>query len=436
MTPTDHDTPPVASPTGSERSSSRPRRRLIILLATGLLLVSGSLLIRASDWARERRLKTLSAAELALAIHDTPNDPLTFAYYGSALLNSNQLEASEKAFQRAIDLAPKLHRAYVGLGTVQFRRGDLQKARESFLTASQLARRDIPARLGLAQTYARMGSPRSAIEPLKEIVKLQPKNGMAWYHLGKMYGDAKQSDLALQALQEAVRLKPMEADFWRDLGQVSRHYSRFDEAESHLLKAVAINPKDPITHYWLGQLYAQMGDTQERRRQAQTALKAAVKLDPRMPEGHFELAQLHERAGEWKNAVAAYRRAHELDPSHEEALYHLGLCLTRLGREGEGKRLIAGFRALSTAKREIENLENRIRAEPSNSALRLRIARVYRKYGNDEGALNQYGVYLRLQPDNRQVVVEAAAYRRELQAGTVAQKVKSQVPTPGPNGSS
>src|ERR1051326_5237913 len=91
----DAATPAARKPKGS---------RLVILLVLGAVAVAAGLLVRNSTWARERRLKTLSVEELAYAVHDDPNDALTFFYYGSELLKTGNPPSSETAFQRAIQL--------------------------------------------------------------------------------------------------------------------------------------------------------------------------------------------------------------------------------------------------------------------------------------------------------------------------------------------
>lgn len=401
-----------AEPTHPQR---RRYNRLTILLLLGVLAIAAGLAIRKSTWAQERRLRTLSLEELALAIHDAPGDALTFLYYGGKLLTSGNVEASERAFARAAQLDPKMTRAHLGLGSARMRRGDFEAARASFEEAIRLDPREPAGYLGLAQSYYRAGSPRRAIEPLKKIIALQPGKAVAWYNLGKVYGDARQSDLSLEALRKAVALDPNRAEYWRDLGRLSQHYSRLDEAEAQFKRALALSPNDPQTQYWLGQLYAQKGNTPGLRADAERALLAAIQHDPNLPEAYFELGQLYERSGDYKRAAENYDKARGLDLSDEKSLYHLGLCLIRLGKGAEGQKLIRGSRALAAAKRDLENVKNRVLAEPENRPLRLRAARLYRRYEDHDTALSQYQVYQQSGPPDPAVDREVAAYRAALE---------------------
>ncbi len=264
-----------------------------------------------------------------------------------------------------------------------------------FQEAVRLEPNNPATQLALAKATYAMGSARNAIDPLKKVVALQPDNVYAWYTLGKMYGDSHDSDLAYEALKKAVALDPKQALCWRDLGQLSRHYSRYQEAEQHLQKALALNPADPITHFWLGQLYLQMGDSDTLRAQAQQQLENAVTLDPQMSDAQLELGRLNERRGNWQEAVTHLRKAASLNTSDDQALYQLGLSLTKIGKVAEGKADLATAQELAKAKHDIEDTENRIRLDPQNRPLHLQLARLFRKYENDEGAVSEYKIYQR-----------------------------------------
>ena len=114
--------------------------RLAIIAILGLIAIGVSLWIRNSPWAHERRLRTLSAEELALAIHDSPNDPLTFVYFGSALLKNGKtlqdFANSEQAFAHAVQLDPKMARAHLGLASALLRQGKALPARKEFEEAA------------------------------------------------------------------------------------------------------------------------------------------------------------------------------------------------------------------------------------------------------------------------------------------------------------
>jgi len=392
--------------------SENPKRaqsRLIVLVLLGAITVGASVGVRRSDWAKERQLRNLSVEQLALVIHDDPNDALTFLYYGSALVRAGDLADAENAFARAIKIAPQMTKAQLGLANVLLREGQLKKAKEAFEVALRLDPKEASAYLGLSQVYYQAGSPKTAIDPLKKLTDMHPENAVAWYHLGKLYGEAHQPALALTSLQKAAALEPRQADIWRDLGQVTAYYTHFPEAEQAYKKALALNPNDAATHLLLGQLYMAQSDTLALRSQAEQEFETTLRLEPGMQKADFALGQLYERAGAWSQAVPYYQKAQQIDLSDYQALYHLGFCLVKTGRKAEGDKLIAASQELGAAKREMEGLSNRILTDPQNRALRLQLARSYRKYGNDEGALTQYTIYQRMGASGPAVTAEIAS---------------------------
>jgi tetratricopeptide (TPR) repeat protein len=370
------------------------RRRLRLLLVAGMALLAGAVLFRNSSWARETRLRSLSVEELALEIHDRPRDPLTFLHYGSALLKAGDERKAEGAFRRVVELDAGLAAGHLGLGSALLHQGRAVEAAAAFEAATHREPRSTAAYLGLAQAYQRVGSPSRALPALERLTQLEPRQGVAWYNLAKLYGDAHQADKGLAAMMRAVELEPDQPDFWRDLGQLSRRYGRLTEAEAQFQRALSLNDKDPITHYWLGQLYSRMGPKYEER--CRRHLQAALALDDTIAECHFELGQSFQRDQKWGAAVASYRRCLELDPSQARPLFNLGTCLLQLGDRVEGEKAITGFKALTAAKQEIEGLLNRVKAEPENADLHLRLARAYRRYGNPEDARVHEQVYRRL----------------------------------------
>lgn len=411
-------TPQIKHSAKGDASQASPKSkgsslRLLVLVILGVIAIGGGLAVRSSTWARERRLKHLDVNELKLASLDSPNDPLVLTYYGSALMTDNRVAESAKAFEQASRLDPKSARAHMGLASALFRMGVLKEATDAFEETVKLDPNLPDAYLGLAQAYYARGSAKRAIDPLKKLTEIQPTNSIAWFTLGQIYGDAHESDLALDALMKATQLDPSKPDYWRSLGRVSQHYSKLADAEQQYIKCLKLNENDAIAYLWLGQVYMQMGDTPEYRGKAEASITRAVSRQPDMSEGYFALGQLYERRSMWDFAVNNYRKAHDYNPSDDQALYHLGLSMVKQGNAAEGNKLIKAAEELGTVGRDIKNLENRIIADPQNRDLRLTLVRIYRKYGNDDGAAQRYKEYMNMGPAVPGMDKEINSFRQE-----------------------
>jgi tetratricopeptide (TPR) repeat protein len=442
-TPSSPSEAPIGTASAEVHKPVKRSRRLLVIVVLGVIAIATGMAVRNSPWARERALKSLNVDELALAAHDSPNDLLTFMTYGDKLMKAGNEEAdpnlkadyfsaSALVFERATKIDPKNARAYLGLAAALFRSQQLREASEAFKQAIKLDPKLPDAYLGLAQVYFLAGSPKRAIEPMKKLTELQPRNAVAWYTLGQIYGDAHLSDLALEAMKKATEIDPKKPVYWRSLGRLSQHYSRLKEAEEQYINCLKLDENDAVAYLWLGQLYMQMGDTPKLRGKAEAVLHFAVSRQPEMAEGYFGLGQLYERRGIWDMAVLNFQKAHDFNPSDDQALYHLGRCLLKVGKTAEGNKLILASKELGSVSREIKNLENRSLAEPNNRDLRLRLARLYRKHGNTEGAVARYKEYMSMGPVDPAVDKETKVYRGQLAREAAAETAASAGPKASP----
>jgi TolB-like protein/Flp pilus assembly protein TadD len=147
------------------------------------------------------------------------------------------------------------------------------------------------------------------------------------------------SDAALAALVRDPEL----AEAHAILGRI-RH--RFDKdlpgAQVALERALAINPSSAAAHQW----NAHQLDEAGRPREALAAIRHAHELDPRSLGISADLASLLHAAGRRAEAEARFRETLELDPAFTKARYLRGLAYEREGRHGEA---LAEFRRARSA---------------------------------------------------------------------------------------
>lgn len=385
-----------------------------MLLLIGATAILGSIPVRYSSWARERRLKVLTVDELALAVHDAPQDTLTWLYYAGALMKAGDLPDAESAFQRAAMLSPRDTRARLGLGATRIRMGNPVGAQQALEPVVQQEPRNTAALVGLSQAYYQQGYVGKATDCLDKVVAIEPRNATAWYHLGRIAGEANQRDKALVSLQTCVRIDPKLGEAWSDLGYLSLFYGNYDDAQKQLEEAIRLRRNDPLNYYRLGLLYLRLPDTPQNRGYAEATLLSAIQRDPNLADAYSQLGQLYERRGQTALAITNLRKACSLDDSDEHALYHLGRCLLKAGSAAEGNKLINASHEMGAAKEERNTLRLRIIAQPKSRPLRLRLARLYRRYGNLEGAMGAYRTYMQLGPPDSTVQKEMEACAAEL----------------------
>ncbi|MCK4991197.1 MAG: tetratricopeptide repeat protein, partial [Bacteroidales bacterium] len=146
------------------------RNRGIIILFTGLLLLSGQACKQQKGTDAERAEEMISAKTLGLAY-----------------LEENKLEEAEAEFQKIIDLDSDEVMAYANLGIVYLRMGSFDKAEEWLKKAIGMQPEDPDVRLILAKVYEMNGQSDKAVEELEKIMEFSPGHVKSLFNLTELY---------------------------------------------------------------------------------------------------------------------------------------------------------------------------------------------------------------------------------------------------------
>ena len=119
-----------------------------------------------------------------------------------------------------------------------------------------------------------------------------------------------------EAAQRALELDPDLADAHAALGTALTNEFRFVEAEAEFERAIALSPSSEYAHFEYSHLLVELGRHVEAQREA----KAACELDPLSPMLAMSFVWSRYMARDYPAAVAAGRRALELDPNYPETL--------------------------------------------------------------------------------------------------------------------
>jgi tetratricopeptide (TPR) repeat protein len=116
-----------------------------------------------------------------------------------------------------------------------------------------------------------------------------------------------------------------------------------------------------------------------------------------------KMGDIHVRRGRWQEAVQAYNELVALVPEDERARLQLIDLYYKLNREGladrEVVKLIEYFRSMDEPDRALALLEEAVRLQPHQMALRARLARVYIDAGQKEDAIRELDTLGELQLD-------------------------------------
>lgn len=374
--------------------------------------------IRSSSWAREYPLKKASLEALRAEAIRSPNDPLVQYFLGTQAFNDGNLAEALTAFEKSAALEPKSPRAYSGIALVRQRLQQLPEAYAAAKKAAELDPKSVDAQFTLALISMR-GSSATAAEEFRKVTTLDPKRADAWHWLGVCLARLNDYGSAEPALRKATELEPQNPEYLRDLGKIDIDLNRFDDAKSALDRSLAINKDDPEALFHRGRLALMSQSSSDTAQEAAAYLERALPLmqksEPRtLTNLYNSLADAYKRLNQPKRALPLLEKSRRIMPDRSDTMYALAEIYRRLNRNKEAVALRQQYARRYSIETQVFQLTERIKQDPKNSELRLRMARLFRQGGDLPRSENQYLVLLGLLPKNATAVAELAAVRAEM----------------------
>ena len=246
---------------------------------------------------------------------------------GRDAMQHNNLPEAERQFQLAVNGAPALSDAYLGLGLVQVRRGELDEAVKSLSRAVDLNPNLPGAHLFLGISQYQIGQPEPAIASLHAEIALQPANIEALTWLGIVELGQEHPELATAPLDQAVALSPKDP---RVLYYSARAHMLVAEAEYRQLGQ--LDPDSALVHRGLAESYSLSAQPDK----ALAEYESAIQKDPANPDLYEALAEADQKMGKVDASKAAYEKALQFNPHSAIALYNVGRLDVERGKPADG----------------------------------------------------------------------------------------------------
>lgn len=229
----------------------------------------------------------------------------------------------------------------------------------------------------LAELYFQTGRVRDAIAAAQDEIKKDPNNLEAHKLLGRIYlrslGNTQNggpSDemlkLAVDEYARIVQLEPNNTENRLLLGRLYTLSHDTAHAEEQFKAAQKIDPDSEDVVLNIAGLYSEQGDN-TRAIQVLTALPD----DDQTSKTLFALGQTYDQIKDTKNAVAAYKKALDLEPDNLDVERALAQDQLSLGQDDEA---LKAFKDASAG-------------DPSDAQSLLRIAEIERRQGKYDDAL-------------------------------------------------
>lgn len=190
--------------------------------------------------------------------------------------------------------------------------------------------------------------------------------------MGQSYMTVQDYSNALKELLEGVRLNPDDPDIHNLLAQAYQRKSAYAQAESHYFKALKLKQEDPYIYNNIGALYL---DMQRWNDAAVFFRKAADNLVFQYPVGALTgLGIAQHRAGEYIQAVMAYREALKLFPNNLSVMYLQAQSYVKMGKYSLAE----------------ETLEQALKIDPLDNIVRFEYAKTLLEQDKKSKAREQF----------------------------------------------
>lgn len=313
--------------------------------------------------------------------------------------------------------SPEAHDAYLrGLhyaGTL--RSEDFFRARASFRHATELdpqyaaAYAELANSVLKAQAYGVMDLDQALSEAesvIGEALRLDPRLADAYVARGRL--SMAKGDMAASELdyRRAIEIKPGLARSYGDLFYALGAADRLDEAVAALDKALELDPLNASLNWSRGNVWLSHGDGE----QAVRAYRRAVEFEPSQPNGYSGLADAAAMRGRLAEALAWNLEALEQDPGHVHIMSIVGFVYMSLGDPGRAqlwfdeaaklypdgalRRFFRDFTPLVVRDEDPARLLEELRGIPSGQFVGLG-SRLFRKAALQTGSLQGIDAFYR-----------------------------------------
>jgi tetratricopeptide (TPR) repeat protein len=337
-------------------------------LGASLAVVSLAAMPTAAAWAQ-----TVPATPSPSATPSTPTQDRARAYYHAGLasiyeeqaVNTGQSEFVAQAidqYKNALNADPNSPALNDALADLYFRGGksheaestarNLLKTSPDDLDAHKLLGRIYLRQLSEAQNAVGSSSPSGnvldqAVAEFEKIVSLDPKDVENRMVLGQLYGVQHKQQKAEDQFNAAKAIDPDSEEVVLNLARLYVESGDMQHA-ARIIEDVPQQDRTPKMEMALGAAYDQM----KRPKDAIAAYRRAADMDPNDPRGLDALAQALLKDEQYDEALKVYRSLSEVDPEDVNSLIHIGEILYQQGKYEES--LVSIRKAL---KKDPDNLE-------------------------------------------------------------------------------
>ncbi len=251
--------------------------------------------------------------------------------------------------------------------------------------------------------YVKLRLYPKAVDIFKSILSRNPTDINALFQLANVYKLQDELELAIEtfnkifSIAESKNISTNERIYGFThlaLSEIYCKQSKLNIAEQHAMTAVQICSTDADTYYRLGYIYTH----QAKFNKALAAFKQTLTLKRDFAEVYEWLGLIALMQHEPKQAIAYYKIAIQKKPYIQSAYYNLAKAYRLIGDMESATEQLKLFQQMKTYYDKTYAIEGTLAEDPSNTALRLKLAEIHVAHRHISAAIATYQAVIQLNP--------------------------------------
>ena len=274
-------------------------------LPPGIYFVKGSVLLQRKDYVNAIAL--LKEATVRLPKMVEPH-----YFLALALTAGGRIEAAKSEFKTAINLAPQLIPAKIGLARLLTKDSWQEEAIEICKDILEIEPDNVDAVQILGMAYMRLKDFENAEKQFKKIFELRPSTSIGDINMAYLSLASGQLSKCIRQCEAIIKTNPEETKAYDILGLAHIRRGNFDKGIEQFKKAIEIDPKAITTHLNLAKVYVITGKNKE----ATKTLEKIITVNPDNLHARIILANLYEKKGNIDEATKLLEKVLEINPDY------------------------------------------------------------------------------------------------------------------------
>ena len=317
-----------------------------------------------------------ASAHFAKAGAVLDSQPPALHAYALCLVRLKKLEDAVNVFQRTVTLSPNDPRERRLLAAVQVMARRPNDAVATLDPVLQQGTADAATWQLAASAYEDTGDTPSAVNALRQAILLEPKNVSLYLDFAHLSYQHQSFPVGVSVLSDGITQQPSSAHLYVARGILLVQLGEYEKAEADFDKAHELDPSQSLSAAAQGMAAVQANDLDRALTTVQSKLarkpndayllylkadilsqkganpgssefraalssaRKAVALAPNLAEARSVLARLYLDSGQTREAITQCRKAIQLNPKDQAALYRLIQALQKTGDKKEIPELL------------------------------------------------------------------------------------------------